>query len=264
VSAATPNIDPARVTEALLALEGEVISDLSLPLPGDLRDVSKAAALVSGVIEDRLPELLNRVRATTWDEDGTFHAYEFRKFPIGFPDVLLVERANPHNAIFEMEAKSWYILSTDPLTARFETSPDTIKLGTLLVVVAWMLDGVVSGSPVLLRVHVDDALRLAKARDERWIGIDPQTHRVTQPTNTAGTPRSLIQTQARGEIRRGDRWVKDADNYGKLDRLYDPELQAFRARVWTLTAAGKTLSEWRRFVRSRQGGASTEAEMPEA
>ena len=260
MTAATPKIDPQRVREAVLALEGTVISDLSLPLPGHLRDVSKAAALVSGIIEDRVPELLNRVRATTWDEDGALHAYEFRKFPIGFPDVLLVERANPDNVLFELEAKSWYILSTDPLTSRFETSPDVIRAGTLIVVVAWMLDGVVSGSPVLLRIHVDDAERLASARDQKWEGIGPATHRVVQPKNPPGTPRSLIQTQARGEILRAGRWVKDADNYGKLERLYDPELQQFRDGVWSLVAAGKTLREWRTFIRARSGPAAAKEE----
>ncbi|WP_461576720.1 hypothetical protein [Sulfuricaulis sp.] len=251
-----PKVNELRVWEAVLALEGTVISDLTLPLPGDLRDVSKAAALVSGVIEDRLPELLNRVRSTTWDEDGALHAYEFRKFPIGFPDVLLVERAAPENSIFELEAKSWYLLSTDPLTARFETSLDVIRPGTLVVVVAWMLDGVVSGSPLLLRIHVDDARRLASVRDAKWKAIDPTTHRVVPPGNKPGTPRSLIQTQARGEILKGGRWVKDADNYGKLDRLYDDDLKTFKDGVWTLSAAGKTLKEWRAFIRRRPGSAA--------
>ena len=51
-----PLIAAEKVSEALLALEGTVIEDLSIPLPGDLRDISKAAALVSGVVEDRIPE----------------------------------------------------------------------------------------------------------------------------------------------------------------------------------------------------------------
>src|SRR6266852_8566321 len=118
-----PTVDPERVREALLALEGVVIEDFRLPLPGDLRDIAKAAALVSGVVEDRIPVLLNSVRNYTWDEDNKLHAYEFRRFTIGFPDILLVERANPEHVLFQMEAKSWYILASDPLTARFETSP---------------------------------------------------------------------------------------------------------------------------------------------
>jgi hypothetical protein len=69
-----PAISADKVREAILALEGTVIEDLSIPLPGDLRDIAKAAALVSGVVEDRIPELLNRVRAQTWDEDGELHA----------------------------------------------------------------------------------------------------------------------------------------------------------------------------------------------
>lgn len=121
-----PTISAARVREALLALEGTVIEDLHIPLPGDLRDISKAASLVSGVVEDRIPEMLNKARNETWDEHGEFHAYEFRRLTIGFPDIQLVERANPENFIFEMEAKSWYILSADPPTARFLTSAQAV------------------------------------------------------------------------------------------------------------------------------------------
>ena len=143
-----------------------MIEDLKLPLPGDLKDISKASALVSGVIEDRIPALLNSVRNQTWDKAAALQAFEFRRDTIGFPDILLVERTNPMNVIFEIEAKSWYILSRDALTARFETSPSIMRKGTLIAIIAWILDGVVGGSVKLLRIHSDDAQRLAIARDE--------------------------------------------------------------------------------------------------
>lgn len=107
-----------RVREALLALEGSVIEDFRLPLPGSLKDIAKAAALVSGIVEDRIPAPLNSVRDRTWDEDGDLHAFEFRRFTIGFPDILLVERANPGNILFEIEAKSWYILCDRPVAGQ--------------------------------------------------------------------------------------------------------------------------------------------------
>ena len=249
---ARPSVDPARVREALLALEGTVIEDLRLPLPGDLRDIAKAAALVSGIVEDRIPALLNSVRSHTWDETNALHAFEFRRFTIGFPDILLVERANPDNVLFQMEAKSWYILASDPLTARFETSPAVTAEGTIIAIVAWVLDGVVAGSPKLLRIHSDDALRLAAVRDTAWESIEPQgSHRVVHPENVPGTPRNLVQTLARGEIRRNSGWAKDADNYGKLNRLYDAQIRAFRETVWSLTAAGKAFKEWHSFAKGR-------------
>ena len=226
-----------------------MIEDLKLPLPGDLKDISKASALVSGVIEDRIPALLNSVRNQTWDEDAALQAFEFRRDTIGFPDILLVERTDPTNVIFEIEAKSWYILSRDALTARFETSPEIMRTGTLVAIIAWILDGVVGGSVKLLRIHSDDAQRLAMARDEAWNGIEPPgSHRVVQPENPAGTPRNQLKTQARGEHLERDRWVKDADNYGKLDRLHDAALQKFRDDVWSLHAGKKTLKEWRTFI----------------
>jgi hypothetical protein len=248
-----PTVDPSHIREALLALEGTVIEDLRLPLPGDLRDIAKAAALVSGVVEDRIPALLNSVRGHTWDQDDKLHAFEFRRFPIGFPDILLVERANPENVLFQMEAKSWYILASDPLTARFETSSVVMAKGTIIAIVAWLLDGVVAGSPKLLRIHSDDAHRLAAVRDAAWEIIEPVgSHRVIHPENEPGTPRNLVQTVARGEILRHGRWEKDSDNYGKLDRLYDEQVRTFRDTVWSLMAAGKSLKEWHAFARGRR------------
>lgn len=235
----------------MLALEGTVITDLTLPLPGDLKDISKAAPLVSGVVEDRIPALLNRVRATTWDEHGTLHAYEFRKSPIGFPDILLVKRADPAEIVFEIEAKSWYILSGDALTARFLTAPAVIGVGTLVVIVAWMLNGVVSGSPILYRIHVDDAARLAAVRDNAWTGIDPPgSHRVVQPNNAPGTPLNLRQTQVRAEqLDAQGNWVAESENFGKLERLHDPDIQAFRDAVLDDPVAFKPLRAWRAFVK---------------
>jgi len=228
-----------------VTLEGTVIDDLRLPLPGDLRDLSKAAAMVSGVVEDRIPALLNDVRSETWDKDGAYTAFEFRRETIGFPDILLVERADPSHVIFQIEAKTWYILASDTLTARFLTSTKAIPKGTLVIIVAWLLDGVVSGHPKLLRVYTDDAIRLATVRDKAWSGIDAD-HRVVVTPNVGGDS-SLAVT---GEIRKGGRWVSDADNFGKLDRLYDPELQAFKTTVLGLRVAGRTLREWQTFIKT--------------
>jgi hypothetical protein len=245
-----PTVSVDRVREALLALEGEVISDLVLPLPGYLLDISKAAALVGGVVEDRIPAMLNRARDRTWDEEGELHAFEFRRVTIGFPDIHLVERANPTNVLFQLEAKSWYILAADSLTARFQTATSAMKDGTLIAIVAWLLDGVVSGSPKLLRIHSDDAQRLAAVRDAEWVGIDPGTHRVVQPSNPPGTSLSAITTNVLAESFSKGEWHAESQNFGKLDRLHDDQIRAFRDDVWTLTAAGKTLGEWRRFFKS--------------
>jgi hypothetical protein len=246
-----PAPSTAAIREALLSLDGARIEDLKLPLPSALKDIAKASDLVSGVVEERVPALLNSVRAITWDEDGVYADYEFRKFDIGFPDILLVKRSDPRVVLFEIEAKSWYILSGDPLTARFLTSASVIREGTLVVIVAWMLDGVVSGSPVLLRMHVDDAIRLAAVRDNSWTAMKPAgSHRVVEPENAPEATRNLLKTQVRGEAKApAGIWAKDADNFGKLDRLHDPQIQLFRDSVLSLKAAGKSLSAWRAFIK---------------
>jgi hypothetical protein len=247
VAPAPPPLDVNTLRDAILALEGTVLEDFQLPLPGDLKDISKAAPLVSGTIENRIPEMLNRVRNTTWDPGQAYIAYEWRKSPIGFPDLLLVDRADPEQVIFEIEAKSWYVLSTDALTARFLTDPSVITAGTLVVVVAWILDEVVAGSPKLLRIHVDDAARLAEVRDDKWTSgrVD---RRIVRPSNSPHTPRSLFSTQVRGEYLRNGQWQAEAQNFGKLDRLGDPRLQQFKKDTLSLKAAGKSYGDWRNFV----------------
>lgn len=249
----------AAVTEALLALEGTTIEDLQLPLPGDLRDLSKAAAMVSGVVEDRIPAMLNQVRAQTWDKDGHYVSFEFRRSTIGFPDILLVQRSDPSVVIFEIEAKSWYLLSRDALTARFYTSSQAINYGTLVAVVAWMLDGVVSGSPVLLRIHAADAKALAEGRDAEWIKSNPETHRVVEPDNTTVTTSNLVKNQVRGEYYSNGRWAKDSDNFGKLERIHDPGLQTFRDSVLSDVAAGIPLRDWRTFMHAKRAETRPEA-----
>jgi hypothetical protein len=251
LGAGPPPPSAAVIREALLSLDGTQIEDLKLPLPSQLKDIAKASDLVSGVVEERVPALLNSMRATTWDEDGIYADYEFRKFDIGFPDILLVKRSDPRVVLFEIEAKSWYILSRDPLTARFLTSASVIGEGTLVVLVAWMLGGVVSGSPVLLRMHVDDAIRLAAVRDTSWTAMNPAgSHRVVEPENAPDATRNLLKTQVRGELKTAvGTWAKDSDNFGKLNRLYDPQIQAFRESVLSLSAAGKSLRAWREFIK---------------
>lgn len=243
-----------QIREAVLALEGTVIDDFQLPLPGDLGDLANANTLVGGILEDRIPAMLNSVRDRTWDQDGDYHAFEFRRFTIGFPDILLVERANPDNILFEMEAKTWYVLSRDQITARFETSPTVMRDGTLVAIAAWLLDGVVSGSPKILRIHTDDAKRLAELRDEKWETIGPEgSHRVVHPPNAPDTPRNLIQTKVLAEMRTltdgvWGEWRAESDNFGKIHRIYDEKVKAFQDDVLTLRAAGKTLADWRGFI----------------
>ena len=56
----------------------------------------------------------------------------------------------------------------------------------------------------------------------------------------------------RWEVFKNGRWVKDADNFGKIERIHDPDVETFRDEVWQLAAAGKTFQAWRSFVKSTE------------
>lgn len=247
----TPKINAEAIKRAILALEGLVLEDFQFPLPGDLRSLVKASDLVSDTIEDRLPELLNNVRERTWDTDHKLDDYEFRKAIAGFPDCLLVERENPDNVIFEIEAKSWYILSRDTITARFHTDPSVITKGTLVVIAGWVLDGVVAGSPKLLRIHIADAHALAKARDTAWESLAHR--RVVRPKNPPGTPRNLRRTQVEAQQQNASgAWTKESDNFGKLHRIQHQPIKDFIADTLALQAAGKSFKAWRTFIHDKE------------
>ncbi len=153
------------VSIAVLALQGSVLSDFHIPTPGNLLDISKISELVSNTIEARVPEWLN-ARRQAWDEFEQFAGYEFIKAKAGYPDVRLTNRSDPSDVKFRIEVKTWYVLSRDPLTARFKTHPSYLLADDMLVVAAWTLDGIVNGSPKLVRLYIDRALPIATKRDE--------------------------------------------------------------------------------------------------
>lgn len=245
---ASSGIDPAAIRQAILALEGTTFEDFQFPLPGDLRDLVKASDLVSSTIEDRVPELLNRVREHTWDAGKTLAPYEFRRAAAGFPDCLLVERS-PENVVFEIETKSWYVLSRDTITARFKTDPAAITPGTLVIIAGWALDGVVSGSPKISRIHIDDAQVLARARDATWTA---QAHRRVLPAqNAPNTPRNLRRTQVTPQ-QQGSHgtWEAESENFGKIHRIQHQPVKDFIENTLALQAAGRPFKEWRKFIHS--------------
>jgi hypothetical protein len=212
-------------------------------------DIYQASSLVGGILESRIPDMLNGARDHTWDSDHSLSEFEFRRFEIGFPDVELVKRSDPSNVIFQIEAKSWYALSSDTLSARFKTSQSVLREGTLLVIVAWMLDGVVSGSPKFMRVFADDAIRLANARDAAW-NDGRNDHRVDHPVVDPSRTLNLQQTSAIAmQMNSHGDWVPESQNFGKIDRFHDPAVNDFTSSVLEIRAAGRSLKEWKAFIK---------------
>lgn len=138
------------VSLAVLALQGYTLSDFHIPTPGNLLDISKISELVSNTIEARIPEWLNS-RRQIWDEKEDYAGYEFVKAKAGYTDVRLTNRLDACDVKFRIEVKTWYVLSRDRMTARFKTHPTYLWADDMLVVAAWTLDGIMNGSPKLIR-----------------------------------------------------------------------------------------------------------------
>ena len=249
------------VTLAVLALQGYVLSDFHIPTPGNLLDISKISELVSNTIEARIPEWLN-ARRQIWDDQEKFAGYEFTKAKAGYPDVRLTNRTDSTDVKFRIEVKSWYVLSRDALTARFRTHPSYLLDDDMLVVAAWTLDGIVNGSPKLIRLFIDRALPIAMKRDQAW--STSGNRKVEAPSNPPGTAPNLIQTSSVAYTLRNNAWVAEAKNFGKLDRLgWDP-LRKFSETVLSLEVAGRSLDAWRQFItRTPAPSANEDAEPDE-
>lgn len=239
-----------RVSLAVLALQGSVLSDFHIPTPGNLLDISKISELVSNTIEARIPEWLNE-RRPIWDEPDEFAGYEFVKAKAGYPDVRLTNRSNPNDVKFRIEVKTWYVLSRDRMTARFKTHESYLLDDDMLVVAAWTLNGIVNGSPKLIRLYIDKALPIATQRDLRW--GQAENHKVEAPNNPVGTPPNLVQTASIPYTKRQGQWVAEAKNFGKLDRLGWDGLRVFSTGVLGLEVAGRTLNAWRKFITTTPG-----------
>ena len=89
------------------------------------------------------------------------------------------------------------------------------------------------------------SLRSATASGRPAVRIDGSGDRQIHPALRVS---SLRRRFAANTNDRPGVWQAEAQNFGKLDRLGDSELQQFKEDTLGLKAAGKSYSDWRNFV----------------
>ncbi len=281
----------AKAERKLKSLAGEEIPALSLnsldaseaPFLGQI--VSKLSPMIGNLLENRIVNFLNETR----DQDH----YWVRQDP-DFPDALLKATSGIDTGV-GFEVKAWYALSTE-LTGRFRESVNLLAGKNIkVVVVSWMMSHVVYGTPKILDVLVVDALEVAKSRDNHY--HKPPDYLINEPNDTTARTRNLQQTNVLGykwqetdaqKSVKAKKFVQQHPhaasdphspeaqslvddlmntykyrldtNFAKIDRIDNPEIEAFKSKVLAMTVRDKTLTEWQKLLSKLNSENEVEAE----
>lgn len=239
--------------------------------------VSKLSPLVGNLIEFNTIEFLN--------DQEVFQSLGLwcRQDP-GFPDnVFRCETIAPEAGL---EIKAWFPLATE-ITARFKGSQTQLaEENTKVALLAWLPESLIFGKPQILDVAMISGLALARSRDAHY--HRPPGYLVVEPQDTTTRTANLQQTNTTGYKFQGtaiqlaeatrvvDGWgvngrtyLPNADyqaklrnlmgrfryredtNFAKLNRINNPDIEAFKASVGALSVHGKTIHQWRHLISSR-------------
>jgi hypothetical protein len=268
-----------RARDALVELTKRPVDLLTLKSLGPdidavliAKNISKISPFVSTQLENQVVQALTKVpgaEGLTWA----------RQDP-GFPDAgLAYEGMQTGHGI---EAKAWYVCGTE-ITARFRASQVVLHgKRVFIVLVAWIMSDIVFGTPTILDYELFDAGDVARVRDEHY--HQPIDYLVAEPGDTGERTRNLQQANVTGfrlqttdpksltagRILLGDRaWeppyteqsrvitehllntltYREETNFGKLDRIDHPQIEAFKARILATDYRGRTVASCTQVLR---------------
>lgn len=256
-------------------LVGQPLDVLNIIKPVDsdyarhlLKVISKLSPLIGNMIEFFIPSALNK---RAWQVGGQW----IRQDP-SFPDIIF-----SGDETLGIEIKTWFPLATE-MTARFRESQLRLQDKSIeMVVVAWIPQFIIYGQPMILDIWHDDALNIAKSRDQHY--HNPPDYLVIEPFDTTTRTINLQQINTNGYKFQGDKhqfqqatemvqsWGEDGTlykpnldyqlqlgqlqaqfpyrldtNFAKIDRIRHAGLESFKQRVLAMQVAGLSLLEWSR------------------
>ncbi|MCS6858869.1 MAG: hypothetical protein NZT92_00955 [Abditibacteriales bacterium] len=194
-------------------------------------------------IEEEVVRTLNDLRSH-WDPDGQYANYRFVRQAQTFPDVLLSNQ-DMSEIIMGIELKSWYLLAKEGEPSfRFIVTPDACAPQDLFVVVPWVLNNVLSGSPIVFKPYIESARYLAEYRNYWWQTIRQARGNVQiiHPSGIQPYPRT------RDEI--ADQPAEDKGrNFGRIARM--GIMDDYVAEFGDVPLLGIKVSRWRRFFKEK-------------
>lgn len=228
-----------RVREAVMSLPVQFRTETHISgiLATDLYTLS---GVLGAAIEEQVVRTLNLARHT-WDPEGRYTSFQFVRQAQTFPDVLLRQIAGDE-IILGIELKGWYLLAkeTEP-SLRFRVTESACAPQDLLVVVPWVLDNVISGSPTLFEPFVESAKQAAASRNYYWRHV-----RKTELNREIDVPEG-IQPYPRKSDQIDDKPRADDSNFGRLARTRI--MDEYRQKLDHVQLCGISSKYWRDFLK---------------
>lgn len=212
-------------------------------------DLFTMNSALGAAIEKSVVDSLNDLREM-WDPHVEYADYHFVRQTQRFPDVLLTtSNPSPMHPVVLMgiELKGWFVLSKEGEPSfRYKVGPACCADSDLLVVIPWLFDSVISGTPKLLAPIITEAAFAAQQRNYHWewVRANPRG----EPQSRRGiTPASHIGFYPQKTVNSSDTPISDSGgNFGRVARcgVMDVEVEARLA----LDALGIPIDAWRRFL----------------
>lgn len=209
-------------------------------------DIFTLNSALGATIENQVVDTLNHMRSV-WDPDERYALYSFVRQSQTFPDVLL--RRSPgagpaeDDILLGIELKGWYLLAKEQEPSfRFQVTPGACACQDLLVVVPWVLNRVISGSPRVLPPYIEYSRYAAEYRNHHW-----RFMRSTKGNRDIQTPPNVCPYPAKMDHIADAPADDRGGNFGRFARtgLMDSYLQRTRAEE----LCGISAEYWLRFFK---------------
>lgn len=238
---------------ALFAVPENFHGVLAPPLQAP--DIYTLSQVLGSTIEQEVVETLNRLRSTTWDQEGKLAGYRFVRQAQVFPDVVLKATDPDLSPPIKLgiELKGWYALAKErEPTFRFKATPRSCAAEDMLVVYPWALSRVISGEAQVFPPWIVNARYAAEYRNWHWVHSMGSSH---GSDVDAAEIRSILLSSvtneypASGTEEHNDQATNDkGNNFGRTART--GLMDAFLERMFIDEAlAGVPLGYWQHFLK---------------
>jgi hypothetical protein len=213
-------------------------------------DLHTLNTVLGATIEQQVVRTLNLVRKS-WDPDGRYALFSFVRQPQTFPDVRL-RKSSGDETLLGLELKGWYLLAkeTEP-SLRFRTTSAACAAQDLVVVVPWVLDNVISGSPVLFEPFMEFAKYAADYRNYHW-----QYIRQTDSECTIDIPGGVGPYPSKSDQISDKPRHDGGGNFGRLART--GIMDDYKAKLEDIPLCGIKITFWRQFLGAFQESTTDE------
>lgn len=138
-------------------------------------DIFTLNSALGATIENQVVSTLNQMRSV-WDPDEKYLLYSFTRQAQTFPDVLLKKSSITHSSeeeiLLGIELKGWYLIAKEGEPSyRFQVTPAACAIQDLIVVVPWVLNNIISGSPKVFAPYIESARYAAEYRNHHWSNV---------------------------------------------------------------------------------------------